>query len=439
MELQNQIYEFCRRQGLLAPGDRVICAVSGGADSMALLWSLYLLRERLNLQLSAAHFNHGLRGGESQRDEAFVRDFCAGYDIPLTVGRGTVERQGRGLEDSARQARYAFLEGLDPTAKIATAHTAGDNAETVLLHLLRGSGLRGLGGIAPQRGRLIRPMLTVTRQEVENFLERWGLPHVEDSTNETEDFLRNRLRHQVMPVLEGENPRFARSCSRTAMELRQDEALLSQMAAQAKGTLCVDGALDCAGLLALHPALRRRVLAEFLQDCGVAEPEAVHIARAEALAAARKPSAMGEFPGDVILERRYDRLVKRRNAVPLSRITLSVPGEILTSGWSIRCDFLESGEKILNSPFTFTLACDKIGQSPLILRPRQPGDTIRLPGGCRSLKKLFVDRKIPASQRESIPVIATEGQVVAVAGVGADLDYLGIPGAAALQIVVHKI
>ena len=132
-------------------GDRVICAISGGADSVALLWCLYLLREQLDLKLSAAHLNHGLRGEESDRDEDFVRQLCAGYQIPLTVGRTQVQAQGRGLEDAARRARYTFLESLDPAAKIATAHTADDNAETVLLHLIRGAGLRGLGGIAPAR------------------------------------------------------------------------------------------------------------------------------------------------------------------------------------------------------------------------------------------------------------------------------------------------
>ena len=112
-------------------GDRVICAISGGADSVALLWCLYLLREQLDLKLSAAHLNHGLRGEESDRDEDFVRQLCAGYQIPLTVGRTQVQAQGRGLEDAARRARYTFLESLDPAAKIATAHTADDNAETV--------------------------------------------------------------------------------------------------------------------------------------------------------------------------------------------------------------------------------------------------------------------------------------------------------------------
>ena len=165
----NELLSAVRQYDLLQPGDRVFCAVSGGADSVALLWGLYLLKEKLQLDLSAAHYNHGLRGAESDRDEAFVRAFCDQFDIPLAVGKGQVVPGPKGLEAAARDARYAFLESLP--GKIATAHTADDNAETVLMHLIRGTGLKGLGGIAPIRGRLIRPMLNVTRQQVMAFLQ----------------------------------------------------------------------------------------------------------------------------------------------------------------------------------------------------------------------------------------------------------------------------
>ena len=151
-----------RRYEMVQPGDTVVCAVSGGADSVALLWGMYLLKEKLQISLQAAHFNHHLRGAESDRDQAFVKDFCDRFDIPLTVGSGQVVPGEKGLEAAAREARYGFLEQLP--GKIATAHTADDNAETVLMHLVRGTGLKGLGGIAPVRGKLIRPMLQVTRE-----------------------------------------------------------------------------------------------------------------------------------------------------------------------------------------------------------------------------------------------------------------------------------
>ena len=163
-------------KGLTRPGDQVVCAVSGGADSMALLWGLYLLREELELTVSAAHFNHRLRGAESDADEQFVREFCDRFEIPLSVGSAQIKPGKKGLEAAAREARYAFLKSLP--GKLATAHTADDNAETVLMHLVRGTGLKGLGGIAPVSGRLIRPMLNITRRQVEAFLNEYHIPHI---------------------------------------------------------------------------------------------------------------------------------------------------------------------------------------------------------------------------------------------------------------------
>ena len=164
----NKLLTFCKAHNLLEKGDSVVCAVSGGADSMALLWAMYLLKERFSIQLSAAHFDHGLRGEESTRDAAFVEKFCRQYEIPFVLERGNVVAGKKGLEAAARDARYAFLQSLP--GKIATAHTADDNAETVLMHLVRGSGLKGLGGISPIRGKIIRPMLSVNRDDVLVFL-----------------------------------------------------------------------------------------------------------------------------------------------------------------------------------------------------------------------------------------------------------------------------
>ena len=195
----NKIVSFCREQKLLQPGDRLVCAVSGGADSIALLWGMYLLQEKLQITLECAHFNHHLRGEESDRDAAFVRQFCLDYHIPFHYGEGQVAAGEKGLEAAARDARYGFLRTLPGI--VATAHTADDNAETVLMHLLRGTGLNGLGGITPKNGNIIRPMLTVTRAEIMDFIHQYCLSFVEDSTNREDNFLRNRLRHKVMPLL----------------------------------------------------------------------------------------------------------------------------------------------------------------------------------------------------------------------------------------------
>ena len=224
----NKLTAFLRRHDMVQPGDTVICAVSGGADSVAMLFGFYLLKEKLDITLEAAHFNHHLRGAESDRDEAFVKDFCHRYDIPLHLGGGEVKPGKKGLEAAAREARYAFLRSLP--GRIATAHTADDNAETVLLHLIRGTGLKGLGGITPVSGNVIRPMLGITRQEVEEFLEEWCLRHIEDSSNAGDDFLRNRVRHKIMPLLKEENPRIGENLSAMALLLRLDEEALSRQA-----------------------------------------------------------------------------------------------------------------------------------------------------------------------------------------------------------------
>lgn len=270
----NKVSSFIRQNQLAEPGDKVICAVSGGADSVALLFAFYLLKEKLGISLEAAHFNHNLRGEESNRDEAFVREFCDRYDIPLHVGSGMVSPGKKGLEAAARDARYAFLRTLE--GKIATAHTADDNAETILMHLVRGTGLKGLGGIAPKQGNLIRPMLEVTRNEVEDFLKEYYLPHVEDSSNHGDEFLRNRIRHHVMPLLKAENPRLAENMSRMAFHLREEEEFLSSQAQ-------FETLPGVAELRTMPKAQRSRVLADFLKKSGVKEPEEAHISQAEAL------------------------------------------------------------------------------------------------------------------------------------------------------------
>lgn len=390
----NKLREFNRKYGLIQPGDTVVCAVSGGADSMALLWAMYLLKEEWQLRLSAAHFNHCLREEESDRDEAFVRAFCHGYRIPLQTGSARVTPGKKGLEAAAREARYAFLNTLP--GKIATAHTADDNAETVLLHLVRGTGLKGLGGIAPANGRIIRPMLNVTRADVEAFLAEYRIPHVEDSSNGSDAFLRNRLRHEVMPLLRQENPRISRNLSAMALRLRLDEQALADAAARVEQPHRVDT------LRRMSPAVRARALERFLKDSGVTEPEAAHIAQAEALVFSDCPSAWAAFPGSVTIRRNYNILEK-------------APQPAASDSVRFTCS---PASAIVNTPHTFTV----VPQGEIRIRSRLPGDTIRLSGGTRSIKRLFIDRKIPASQRNLIPILCDEGGILGIPGIGVNLD-----------------
>ena len=383
---------FIRRMDMIQPGDRVVCAVSGGADSMALLFAVYLLKDKLDIQVEAAHFNHNLRGAESDGDEAFVREFCHRFDIPLHLGCARVTAGKKGLEAAARDARYAFLDTIP--GKIATAHTAGDNAETVLMHMIRGTGLKGLGGIAPIRGRIIRPILSITRQEVLSFLREYHISYREDSSNATNAYLRNRIRHQVMPILESENPKLAENLSAMALRLRQDEAALAEQAAAQPVQVSV--------LRQLAPAVRSRVLEKFLKENGVKEPEAEHISLVDGLIFSERPSARAQLPGGVTVWRSYDRL-------------LAVHGEELVTMPRLT---VKPATQIINTDKIFTVG--DIGN--LTVRSRQSGDAIRLPGGTKSLKKLFIDKKIPAHLRPAVPVIADERGVVAVYGIGVNLD-----------------
>ena len=417
--MQNKLLAFLRQEQMIAPGDTVICAVSGGADSVALLFAFYLLKEKLNIRLEAAHFNHHLRAEESDRDEAFVRKLCDRYDIPLHVGEAMVVTGKKGLEAAARDARYGFLRSLP--GKIATAHTADDNAETVLMHLVRGTGLKGLGGITPIHGNVIRPMLTCTRQDVEDFLEEWCVSHIEDSSNGTDAFLRNRIRHHVMPLLAQENPQIAENLSQMALRLRQDAEFLEQQSVS-------DTLPTVAELKAMHSARRSRCLAAFLERSGVKEPEDSHISLAEALVFSDKPSASANFPGGVTIARNYDTLeVRKTEAIP-ETVMLPCPGEVCFGDYRVVCT---PAKEICQEENAFTVV--PVGK--VFLRSRQSGDAIRLSGGSKSLKKLFIDRKIPAAQRAYLPVVCDEQGILGVYPIGVDRNR----AAAALPAVTIRV
>ena len=408
----SKLRSFAKQYDMICPGDTVIAAVSGGADSVALLFSLYLLKESMGITLEAAHFNHHLRGAESDRDAEFVRNLCDRYDIPLHLGKGQVTAGKKGLEAAARDARYAFFSTL--SGKIATAHTADDNAETVLMHLVRGTGLKGLGGISPVRGNLIRPMLSTTRRDVLEFLEEYHLSCVEDSSNGTDAFLRNRLRHHVMPLLKEENPRLAENLSAMALSLRQDDAALEALTVRE---------MDVAVLKTLHPAVRSRSIGAFLKDNGVREPEARHIDLVKDLIFCDRPSASVDLPGGVTVSREYGKLTIADGETPLGTVTLPQNGTVELPLLGLRVICSPAAEEILDMPEEFTV----VPQGQMVLRCRQSGDSLTRSGGTKSLKKRYIDRKIPARQRKQIPVVADAQGILGVYGFGADRTRLG-PG-----------
>lgn len=264
---------------------RIYAALSGGGDSICLLDVLCRLREEFHLTVCAVHIQHGLRGAESDADEAFCRAFCAERSIPLKVGtcdvRTYAEEHHCSIETAARECRYRLFETLCGDGYTATAHTASDNLETVLFRMTRGTGLKGLGGIPPVREQFLRPLLRSTRTEVEEYLQERELSFVTDSSNLKDAHTRNFLRHHVVPLLQRCNPSVEKTVSAMTDTLRADQAFLEEAAAAAYARcLREDGGLE--GADGLHPALRRRCIARFLQAHGV-DPTFQRITDTEAL------------------------------------------------------------------------------------------------------------------------------------------------------------
>ncbi len=427
----------------LSAGDRVVCAVSGGADSMALLHSLICLRETLPITVEAAHFNHRLRGEESERDETFVRDFCENNDIFLHVGSGDVrafaQENGKTVEEAARILRYEFLQNI-PCDKIATAHNADDNAETVLLHLLRGSGLTGLCGIAPVRGRLVRPLLHVTRTEIEQFLRAEGISWVNDSSNMCEDFARNRLRHTIMPLLKRENPNLLHTIYRQSELLRQDDALLDSQADKLVCQAEQDGQFSCQILLSAPDALQRRALRLIVRRFLIQDVSMKHICDLQTLLKNPSASASICLPHNLRAQKCYGALRLCFDVPALQETPLCVPGETLFPelGMKITCKITKNLQFFSNTPFHFSVKYDMIAQHGVFVRPRRTGDALTL--SCRkSLKKWFIERKIPVFDREKIPVFVTGDTVFAVAGLGVDRSFCAQENDESLTITVESL
>lgn len=444
--MRDKVLRWCQENALFAPGQTVVCAVSGGADSVTMLHLLRSLQRELGVMVSAAHFNHRLRGAESDRDEAFVRKLCADWGVPLSVASGDAAARaretGESIEEAARNLRYAFFASLGQS--VATAHTADDNLETILLNFLRGTGLTGLGGIPPKRDFLVRPILCCTRQEVLAYLDAHRLPHVEDSTNAADDCVRNRLRHNVLPLLKAENPSLAETALRTAQLLRQDDAFLDTLAESALQAASTGTRTWMCSVLAARPdAIRTRAVRKILQSIHIPKLSHAHIEAVDQLLFTDDPSARTSLPNGWEAQREYGRLRLARTAdadtfapVPL------MPGKTIRIpelGLVIRCEFTKNFAKNLPSTFTFACRCDMIEPTKgLLVRPRRTGDTIRLPGGTKTLKKWFIDWKIPAARRGLVPVLADEAGVLAVYGLGQNLDRAAAEGEPAILFCIEK-
>ncbi len=461
--MSDSMMELIHKADLIPPGSSVLCAVSGGADSIYLLHRLWRVRQELHFTLSAAHFDHQLRGEESAQDMEFVQQFtalCCGREhillpegtdsflppVKLYTGSGDVAAYARalglGLEEAAREMRYAFLRQTAQRVGaqyIATAHTANDNAETLFLHLARGSGLNGLGGIAPKSGDLIRPLLTTTRDEIEAYLRYRGLPWREDLSNRDDSYSRNRLRHRVLPELDALYPGFVARLTDTAARLRADEALLSAQAAASLTHLQrrPDGslALPAEEIAHLPQPLAVRAARLLLAEANDGDNKctSVHLDELVALCRSAAPSGQLNLPGGLIAYREYQSLVlTRAQTVPLAPTPLPLPGQTRAGCWDIICTLEHYGGQP-PGPWDFWLDCSRI--SSLTARPRKTGDRLQLKGRPRKpIKKWMIEAKIPRYLRDSLPILDCGRQVAAAAGLGPETAFLPELGAEAWHI-----
>lgn len=406
-------------------GGRVLCAVSGGLDSMCLLYWMAHWGREAGFAVYAAHFNHGLRP-TAERDENFVRSLCSQWNVPLTAGRGDTAaeaaRAGLSTEEAARTLRYAFLKEAAARAgcgTILTAHHADDNAETMLLNLVRGTGLRGLCGIPQQRDGIIRPFLKLSRAELADYAAAHRIPHVEDETNaDPEAAARNLLRLQVMPLLRQINPAAVENMTRCAGILTREEQALEKMARSLAGQAREEPdtvLIPCAVLAQAPPGVAERTalillerLAGHRQDLTAAHADAV-----VALARQHQPGSQAVLPYGITARRgKYTLYLERRRPVPES--VPIAPGQTVRFGtWTVSLG--KAGPDNTGWPLALPV-------EPLCVTAWRGTDRLRLPGsrGSRSVKRLCVDRGIPPSERDALPVLRAGEQPAAVARLGVD-------------------
>jgi len=404
---------------------------------MALLHLLWRLSGPWGFSLAAAHYNHQLRP-TADRDEEFVRAWCGEHGIPLICGSGDVRafaaETGRSLEDAARALRYQFLEGIADSLganRIATAHHREDNAETVLLHLLRGAGIQGLSGIPPVRGRIVRPLLETGREAINSYVRDNNIPFQEDETNWEPDCTRNRLRLEVMPLLEDIAPgcsgRIAGAASLLREEndhlLREAEALLPP---RGNGH---EAYLPVSALLAQDCAVRRRMVRAMARRLGVD----LTAAQVEAVLALGSGGYL-DLPENLCAVRKPHKLVLRRRSQAPEPLVLT-PGRQRWGEYEVCVE--RTREESPERDDAVVLDAERLA-GPLTIAQWDGRGRLAVENGSRTIKRLFADRGIPVEKREEHPALYMDGRPAAVFGVAADWTLRPRPGAARWVISLKK-
>jgi tRNA(Ile)-lysidine synthase len=442
--LELRILSFIQEHCPIPSQSRLLVAVSGGPDSVCLLHSLIKLKKEMGIELHVAHLNHQLRGAESEADAHYVFDLAQGLGVPVTIEKRDVkayQAQKRiSLEEAAREVRYNFLVQTAKAlgaSQVAIGHTRNDHIETILMHLIRGSGTRGLQGLAPyvkwptaDAVTIVRPLLEVSRKETASYCQEHNLVPRFDASNLSLSPLRNRIRLRLLPLLKSYNPQVSQALLRVARLAADDVAFLEeegdrlwhQIAQRQENTVI----LNKAGFLGLPPALKRQVLRISLEKLigNLKDIEARHIE--EIMNALSKPAGRGlNLPGGLSFNIDYDRYLIGKDSLALSplpplegELALTIPGETLLPGWQIEASIKNRKEMAEEgNDFTAHFDLDKTGDK-LTVRSRKISDRFH-PLGMRQPKKVgefMIDAKIPRLWRKRVPIVSSPQQIIWVVG-----------------------
>jgi tRNA(Ile)-lysidine synthase len=445
---EQKVLAFIRAKNLIARGEKVLVAVSGGPDSVCLLYILDTLRKELGIKLHIAHLDHQLRGAASAADARYVAGLARRLKIPATIDSKDVpayRAQHRlTLEEAAREVRYGFLAEVAAQTgadKVAVGHTADDHAETVLMHILRGSGTKGLRGLLPVSERqfsgksvtIIRPLLEISREDTVAYCRRHRLQPRTDASNLSLEPRRNRVRRKLLPELQKYNPKIKEALARLARTSADDMDFIETEASRIQDKVTKSGPnhviLDKKSFLALHPALQRQLLRSSIESLlgSLKDIEADHIENI--VAALDKPAGrVIGLPFGLSFTIEYDRYVLASGAAALcplppleNEVTLKVPGETVFSGWRVTATITSANEagdiNEDNGGFSAWFDFAHVGKQ-LTVRRRLPGDRFQ-PLGLARPKKLnvfMIDARIPRAWRRFVPIVCSDGDIFWVVG-----------------------
>lgn len=443
--LYEKVKKTVNDHGLLQRGDTVICAVSGGADSMCLLTLMLRLGKEMDLKVAAANLNHCLRGAESDGDSQFVETVCEIRGVPFYGKKVdvalTAKARGLSLEEAGREERYKFFDELSARlggAKIATGHNLSDNAETILFRLARGSGAKGLCGIRYKRGNIIRPLLDATRKEIEGYLLDSAVMWREDSSNSQLCYSRNKIRHTVIPRLEEIQPSAVEKIVSCGRSIAEDEEYLSSLAEKLlSSALVAEDEYSTSAILGAPSPIARRAAAKLLEDWGAKDITQEKIMAFLDLCS--KPSGKRmDLNGDAYVLRSFYTVLKQSRQAERGFSYTLKPGQTLRhEDWELSIRLSDKRPPVDGGAVAVFDANELFGT--FTVRSRQDGDRIRLRGGgSKKLQDMFVDRKIPISMRSRVPVVLKGDEVIFVPPYRKTPRYQPDPEAKSFLIIEYR-